>query len=178
MRTYHKKIPPLKRHQRVVYGANSLEMIKALFELADHTPDKEYYIPYLAFLPPMNGHTMEQLAEWFAYRSFTPVNIIFEEGFGELVYQWKMKLIYDKGVSMQIHRDKSPSQPISTAEMEQRLGPVYIIQSEERAVEVLKECNALMKNAQNWSAEDTEHYKRLCMGYAIWVNQKKNQQNK
>jgi hypothetical protein len=91
MKTFKGKIPKPKPHQCIVYGATSESRIELLYQLADKSPNREYIIPYSAITEDLpNGLTPQSLAHIYACRSFTPLNIIFEESFCELVDEQKI----------------------------------------------------------------------------------------
>lgn len=159
MITYKGDIPPLKPHQSIVHGVNSPQRIEIFYKLADATPNREYFIPYNA-TTDINGLSPEQLAEWFACRSFTPLNVIFEESFCDLVDKWKLRL---NGI-----KDAFTIDPYQYAET--KLDPKYFIQSEAQAQEVVKECGKFLKKGEKeWTKEEVEHFENLCKGYALWV---------
>jgi hypothetical protein len=69
---------------------NMVSEITALYRYAVHHPELEFLIPYNVNYNPLNGWSVKELAMFFSSILFTgycqiPDNIVFEEGFAELV---------------------------------------------------------------------------------------------
>jgi len=78
-----------KTHPSVLPGI-IISQITGLYNYAIQHPELEFLVPYKANSDNLNGYTPLDMAELFACRPITPVNIIFEKGFSELVEQCKV----------------------------------------------------------------------------------------
>ena len=74
--------------ERTVTPKEIRENIKRMYEAARNNPDKEFIVAYSKDGKNLNGYTSEDMAEMFASEDI-PSNIVFEEGFNELVNKYE-----------------------------------------------------------------------------------------
>lgn len=76
-----------------ITSVNIKNQIKKLYDIALLNLDKEFYVAYTAHGRNLNGYTSFQMAKMFAHWEI-PDNLVFEEGFAELIKNIKVRWTY------------------------------------------------------------------------------------
>jgi hypothetical protein len=80
-------------HPSVSYD-EIVNQIKELYRYAKEHPDKEFLVPYKSSSRNLNAYSPEDLATMF-YMEEIPDNIVFEEGFAELIKTYSIEIECD-----------------------------------------------------------------------------------
>lgn len=72
-----------------------VQQIKKLYDYANSHPQNEFWVAYTRGAKNLNAYTDEEMAAMFATMDI-PGNIVFEEGFAELISQFNINFKYEK----------------------------------------------------------------------------------
>lgn len=77
----------LNKNSRPSIGPKDIiKKVRVLYRYAKANKDKEYLIAYNAEGNNLNGYTPKQMVKMFDFGNIIPDNIVFEEGFNNLIF--------------------------------------------------------------------------------------------